>query len=231
MFEPSMSRRAFVRSAMAGTVIVALGGGSYVLASEEDERKARATNRPDGRPKLPPGQYLLKRIRPMGGVEGDPSPGAWRLHVHGEVEQPFTIDFGELLKMTQVDQICDVHCVTKWSALDSKWTGVKLADLAARAKVKPTARHVIFEAAAGYTANVPLREALAPNVLIAHKYEGQPLARTHGAPARVLVPDLYFWKSAKWITGVRFVATDRPGYWETRGYHNHADPWKEERYG
>jgi hypothetical protein len=231
MFEPSMSRRAFVRSAMVGTVIVALGGGSYVLASEEEERKARATNRPDGRPKLPPGQYLLKRIRPMGGTEGDPSPGAWRLQVHGEVEQPFTIDFAELLKMTQVDQTCDVHCVTKWTALDAKWTGVKLADLAARARVKPTARHVVFEAAAGYTSNVSLREALAPNVLIAHKYEGQPLARAHGAPARVLVPDLYFWKSAKWITGVRFVAADRPGYWETRGYHNHADPWREERYG
>jgi DMSO/TMAO reductase YedYZ molybdopterin-dependent catalytic subunit len=180
---------------------------------------------------LPPRQYLLKRIRPMGGIEGDPSPGGWRLHVHGEVEQPYVIDFSELLKMPQVDQTCDVHCVTKWSVLDSTWTGVKLAELAARAKPKPTARHVIFEAAAGYTANVPIREALAPNVMLAHKHEGQPLARAHGAPARVIVPDLYFWKSAKWITGVRFVAVDKPGYWETRGYHNHADPWKEERYG
>jgi DMSO/TMAO reductase YedYZ molybdopterin-dependent catalytic subunit len=228
MFKPSMSRRLFVGGA---TVITALGGATYVLASEQEERKARATPRPDGRPKLPPGQYLLTRIRPMGGTEGDPSPGGWRLKVHGEVEQPFTIDFAELLEMQQVDQVCDVHCVTKWTCLDSKWTGVKVADLAARAKVKPSARHVIFEAAHGYTANVPLREALAPNILIAHKYEGSPLARSHGAPARVLVPDLYFWKSAKWITGVRFVASDRPGYWETRGYHNHADPWKEERYG
>jgi DMSO/TMAO reductase YedYZ molybdopterin-dependent catalytic subunit len=231
MFKPSMSRRAFVRSAMAGTVITALGGAGYCVAGEEEERKARATLRPDGRSRLPPGQYLLTRIRPMGGTEGDPSPSGWHLKVYGEVEQPFTLDFAELLKMPQVDQVCDVHCVTKWTCLDSKWTGVKLADLAARAKPKPAARHVIFEAAAGYTANVPLREALAPNVLIAHKYEGSPLARAHGAPARVLVPDLYFWKSAKWITGVRFAATDRPGYWETRGYHNHADPWKEERYG
>jgi DMSO/TMAO reductase YedYZ molybdopterin-dependent catalytic subunit len=228
MFKPSMSRRLFVGGA---TGITALGGATYVLASEQEERKARATPRPDGRPKLPPGQYLLTRIRPMGGTEGDPSPGGWRLKVHGEVEQPFTIDFAELLEMQQVDQVCDVHCVTKWTCLDSKWTGVKVADLAARAKIKPSARHVIFEAAHGYTANVPLREALAPNILIAHKYEGSPLARSHGAPARVLVPDLYFWKSAKWITGVRFVASDRPGYWETRGYHNHADPWKEERYG
>jgi DMSO/TMAO reductase YedYZ molybdopterin-dependent catalytic subunit len=231
-FEPSMGRRRFLKSAMAaGTVVVALGGATYVCASEEEERRARATQRPDGRPRLPPSQYLLKRIRPMGGTEGDPSPSAFRLQVHGEVEQPFTIDFRELLAMPQVDQTCDVHCVTKWTVLDAKWTGVRLADLAARAKPKPSARHVIFEAVGGYTANVPLREALAPNVLVAHKYEGTPLARAHGAPARALVPDLYFWKSAKWLTGIRFVAQDRPGYWETRGYHNHADPWREERYG
>jgi DMSO/TMAO reductase YedYZ molybdopterin-dependent catalytic subunit len=227
-----MSRRKFLRSAMAaGTVVVALGGTTYVCASEEEEKKARATLRPDGRPRLPPSQYLLKRIRAMGGTEGDPSPGGWKLSVSGEVEQPFTIDFAELLKMTQVDQVCDVHCVTKWTVMDAKWTGVKVADLAARAKPKPSARHVIFEAVAGYTANVPIKEALAPNVLVAHKYEGESLARAHGAPVRALVPDLYFWKSAKWLTGIRFVTRDAPGYWETRGYHNHADPWKEERYG
>jgi len=226
-----MGRRIFVRAAAVGTAVVALGGGGYCLASEEDEKKARATKRPDGRPQLPPGQYLLQRIRPMGGVEGDASPGAFRLQVHGEVEQPFSIDFAGLLAMTQVDQVCDVHCVTKWTVLGSKWTGVRLADLAARAKVKPSARHVVFEAASGYTANVRLAEALAPTVLVAHKYEGTPLARPHGAPVRVIVPDLYFWKSAKWLTGIRFVAADRPGFWETRGYHNHADPWKEERYG
>ena len=230
-FKPSMSRRAFVRSAMVGTTVIALGGATYVLASTEEEKKARATKRPDGRPRLPPDQYLLTRIRPMGGTEGNPSPGGFRLQVHGEVEQPFTIDFAELLKMPQVDQTCDVHCVTKWTVLDSRWTGVRVADLAARAKPKASARHVIFEAHAGYTANVPIREALAPNVLVAHKNEGSPLARTHGAPVRALVPDLYFWKSAKWLTGIRFVAADKPGYWETRGYHNHADPWKEERYG
>ena len=230
-FHTSMSRRVFVRRATIGTVVLALGGAGYCLAGEDEEKKARALSRADGRPKLPPGQFLLSRIRPMGGVEGDPSPGGWRLNVSGEIEQPFTIDFAELLKMPQVDQTCDVHCVTKWTVLESKWTGVKLADLAARAKVKPGARHVIFEGNAGYTSNVPLREALAPNVIIAHKYEGQSLARAHGAPARVIVPDLYFWKSSKWITGIRFVSSDRPGYWETRGYHNHADPWKEERYG
>jgi DMSO/TMAO reductase YedYZ molybdopterin-dependent catalytic subunit len=226
-----MSRRAFVRSAMIGTGVIALGGATYVLASTEEEKKARSMKRVDGRPRLPPDQYLLTRIRPMGGTEGDASPGAFRLQIHGEVEQPFTIDFAELLKLPQIEQTCDVHCVTKWTVLDAKWTGVRLSDLVARAKPRSSARHVIFEAVAGYTSNVPIAEALAPNVLVAHKYEGTPLARAHGAPARVLVPDLYFWKSAKWLTGIRFVTGDRPGYWETRGYHNHADPWKEERYG
>src|SRR5215472_6110689 len=227
LFKPSMQRRSFLRAAGIGFV-AALGGATYVLANEEEAR--RAGNRPDGRPRVPPGQYLLKRLRPMGGAEGDPSPGNFRLRVHGEVEQPFELDFAGLLAMPQVEQTCDVHCVTKWTVLDSHWTGVRIADLAARAKLKPSARHVIFEAAEGYTSNVLLHEALAPNSLVAHRYEGGPLPRPHGPPVRALVPDLYFWKSAKWLNGIYFSAADHPGYWEVRGYNNHADPWREERY-
>lgn len=231
VFTPSMHRRAFLRSAAAGTVVVAFGGSAYLLADDAEERRARATLRPDGRPRLPPSQSLLKHLRPMGGEEGDPSPGGWRLQVHGEVDRPLTLDFAGLLAMPQVEQECDVHCVTKWSVLGAHFTGVRVSELAARAGVRATAHHAIFEAAHGYTANVPLHEALAPNVLVAHRLEGSPLGRAHGAPVRGLVPDLYFWKSAKWLTGIRFTAQDQPGYWETRGYHNHADPWKEERYG
>jgi DMSO/TMAO reductase YedYZ molybdopterin-dependent catalytic subunit len=226
-----MERRTFLRGVLAaGTVVTAFGGGAYVLADEAETEKAREAKKPDGRPRLPPRQYLLKALRPMGGTEGDASPGAFRLKVYGEVDAPFEIDFAELLKMPQVEQVCDVHCVTRWSMLDSPWTGVRVADLATRAKVRPTARHVIFEAAQGYTSNVLLREALAPDVLVAHRHNGKPLARPHGAPVRALVPDLYFWKSAKWLTAIRFSAVDKPGYWELRGYNNHADPWKEERY-
>ncbi len=225
-----MNRRSFLGGATAGTIVLALGGGTYVLAGEDEERRARAMMRPDGRPRLPPSQFLLKRLRPMGGQEGDPSPGAFRLKVYGEVEQPFELDLAELLKMPQTEQTCHVHCVRKRTRPDAKWTGVQVAALAARAKVRPSARHVIFEAAHGYTSNVPVKEALLPNVLVVHKHEGSPLGRPHGAPVRALVPDLYFWKSAKWLTAVRFVAKDEPGFWETRGYHNHADPWKEERY-
>jgi len=231
VFLPSMQRRTFLRALTAGTVVMALGGGAYVLADTEDERKARATPRPDGRPRLPPSQYLLRRMRPMGGEEGDPSPGNWRLQVHGEVESPFTLDFAGLLAMPQTEQESDVHCVTKWTVLGARFTGVRVADLAARAKVRPSAHHVVFEGANGYTSNVLLREALAPDVLVAHRLDGTPLSRDHGAPARALVPELYFWKSAKWLQGIRFVSQDAPGFWEVRGYHNHADPWKEERYG
>ena len=230
LWRPVMSdRRTFLRAATAGTVVLALGGAAWVLADDADTERGRALKRPDGRPRLPPNQYLLKRMKPMGGTEGDPSPSAWRLQVHGEVESPFTIDFAELCKMPQTELACDVHCVTKWSLLDARFTGVKVSDLAARAKPTKAARWVIFEAAAGYTSNIDLAEAMKPNVIVAHKYEGQPLPRAHGAPARAIVPDRYFWKSAKWLTGIRFSSKNAPGYWEVRGYHDHADPWKEER--
>jgi hypothetical protein len=228
---PAMSRRTFLHGLRAGAIVAALGGASCVLADDEATRRARAQKRPDGRSRLPPDQYLLQTLRPMGGRQGDPSPGHLQLRVHGEVEAPFTLSFAELLQMPQVEQVCDVHCVTKWTVLDARFSGVRVADLAERAKVKPSARHVIFEAAHDYTSNVPLREALAPNVLVAHRYAGRPFAREHGGPLRALVPDLYFWKSAKWLTGIRFVSRDEPGYWELRGYHNHANPWKQERYG
>ena len=221
-------RRRFFLTAAAGTLVSVLGG-TYVLAADEDPRKKQL--RPDGRPRLPPGQRLLSAMKPMGGEPGDPSPSAFRLKVHGEVDRPFELDFAGLLAMPQTELTCDVHCVTGWSAFDVSWTGVKVADIAKRAGVKASAKHVVFEAANDYTANVRLAEALAPSVIVAHKLGGKSIPRPHGPPVRNLVPDLYFWKSAKFLTGIRFVAKDVPGYWETRGYHNHADPWTEERYG
>lgn len=224
----STDRRSFIRSAAAGTLLVAFGGGSYVLASTDDPRAK--IPRKDGRPRVPPGQRIIDSLKPMGGDPGDPSPKNFRLKVHGEVDNPFEIDFAGLLAMPQTTQVCDVHCVTAWTMLDSKWTGVQVAHLAKLAKVRAEVKHVIFEAAKGYTANVPLAEAIAPNVLLAHKLGDNPLPRPHGPPVRAVVPDLYFWKSAKWLTGIYFSRSDKKGYWETRGYHNHADPWKEERY-
>lgn len=226
-----MQRREFIKSAAAGTVLVALGGALYRIASDDLTRKARAETRPDGRKRLPPGQRVIKKLKPMGGSPGKSSLKDFRLKIHGAVESPYTLDYKGLLEMPQTEQASDVHCVTGWSVLGATFLGVRVADLADKAKVKDNARHVIFEAAHGYTANVPLAEATADNVMVSYRMNGRPFAKKHGAPARALVPDLYFWKSAKWLTGIRFVERDRPGYWEVRGYHNHADPWKEERYG
>ncbi|MEX1365878.1 MAG: molybdopterin-dependent oxidoreductase [Nannocystaceae bacterium] len=226
----SIARREFLTRAASGTVITALAGGLYMI-SDSLTREAKAQTREDGRPRLPPGQRVIERLKPMGGSPGDPSRGAFRLKVHGEVDDPFELDFAGLLKAGAVTRTADVHCVTGWSVLGAKWKGVMLKDLAERAGLRDTARHVIFEAAAGYTANVRLREALQGDAMVVWELEDRPLPRPHGAPVRALVPDLYFWKSPKWLTGIRFVKRDQPGYWETRGYNNHADPWKEERYG
>jgi DMSO/TMAO reductase YedYZ molybdopterin-dependent catalytic subunit len=227
--ERLLARRRFMRLAGAGTAVAVLGGYYYI--SDELTRIAQAQTLSDGRPRLPPGQRVLKAWRPMGGEPGDPSLEHFRLRVSGEVEAPYTLSYAELLAMPQAALAVDVHCVTGWSVLDAQVKGVLVKDLAERAKLKPSARHVIFEAAHGYTTNVPLREALAPKSMVARELAGAALPRAHGGPVRGLVPNLYFWKSAKWLTGIRFVARDEPGYWETRGYHNHGDPWREERYG
>jgi DMSO/TMAO reductase YedYZ molybdopterin-dependent catalytic subunit len=228
--ERSINRRELIRTAAAGTVIMGLGGALYRLATDDLTRKAMADDRADGKKRLPPGQKLIEKLKPMGGEEGPGDVKSFRLRVHGLVKTELDLDYKALLELPQVEKVADVHCVTGWTVIDALWKGVQIAALAEKAGVKKEARHVIIEAAHGYTANVPMKEATADTALITYRLNGKPFARGHGAPVRALVPDLYFWKSAKWVTGLRFVDEDEPGYWEVRGYHNHADPWKEERY-
>ncbi|HET9625028.1 MAG TPA: molybdopterin-dependent oxidoreductase [Kofleriaceae bacterium] len=228
--QKAWDRREFIKTAVAGTAFAALGGTLVKLASDDFSRAARAESRGDGKPRLPPGQRALQALRPMGGEEGDGDVRNFKLRVHGAVKQPFEITYEGLLKLPQVVKSADVHCVTGWSLIGGLWKGVQIATLAEKAQVKSEARFVIFEAAHGFTANTPLKEATADTSMVTYRLNGKPFALEHGAPVRGLVPDLYFWKSAKWITGIRFVKNDEPGYWETRGYNNHADPWKEERY-
>jgi DMSO/TMAO reductase YedYZ molybdopterin-dependent catalytic subunit len=223
------SRRAFIRAAASGTTLTILGGSLYVFSDALTE-EAQAATREDGRPRLPSGQRVLSELKPMGGQPGDPRASRFRLKVHGEVERPMNLSLADLAALSPVVLDLDVHCVTGWSVLGAKFKGVRIADLAKRAGVKAGARHVIFEAAHGYTANLPLKRALDKSALISWEMNGERLARAHGAPVRAVNPDHYFWKSPKWLTGIRFVTRDEPGYWETRGYHNNADPWKEERY-
>ncbi len=223
-----VQRRRFVKQALAGSTIAVLGGVYYF--SDARTHQALAQTRSDGRPRLPPGQRVIARLKPMGGEPGDGRRSAFRLRLSGELARPVTLTFADLMKLPQHSIEADVHCVTGWSVLGARWKGVSLVDIAERFGVKPQARHVIFGAAHGYTANVPRRDALKQNVLLVYEYDGRPLAQAHGAPLRALVPDLYFWKSAKWLTEIHFSRQDAPGYWELRGYHNHGDPWLEERY-
>jgi len=224
-----LSRRAFLVKAGGSVVSISLPGVFVKLIARENVALA-AQLRPDGRPRLPPSQQAVKRIYDMGGIQGKSSPQDWQLRIHGEVEKPTTLTFQELLELQQVEITCDVHCVTGWTLLDSEWGGIKLSSIMDLVKLKKDAHFVIFEAAAGYTSNIPIIEARKDNVILAHSFFGKSLPRPHGAPVRALVPDRYFYKSAKWLEGIKFTVQDEPGYWERRGYSNSADPWREERY-
>ena len=224
-----LSRRAFLAKAGGSLVGIGLPGVFVKLLAQENVALA-AQIRPDGRPRIPPGQQAVKRLYDMGGIQGNANPQDWQLRIHGEVEKPTTLTFQQLIQVKQIELTCDVHCVTGWTLLDSEWSGVRLSTIMDLVDLREDARFVIFEAAAGYTSNIPLVEARKNNVILAHSFFGKSLPRPHGAPVRALVPDLYFYKSAKWLEGIKFTAQDEPGYWERGGYSNSADPWKEERF-
>ena len=216
--------------AAAGGTLVSIGlPGLFVKLTESENRAWAADLRPDGRPRIPPGQHAVKALVPMGGIEASAKIDDWSLRISGPVEHSQTISMQSILRLNQIRLTCDVHCVTGWTLLDSQWSGIRLADLMKRVGVKNSARFVIFEGHAGYTSNIPLSEALKENVILAHQFSSQPLPKAHGAPLRALVPDRYFYKSVKWLEGIRFSEVDEPGYYESRGYSNSADPWKEER--
>jgi DMSO/TMAO reductase YedYZ molybdopterin-dependent catalytic subunit len=181
--------------------------------------------------RLPPGQKLVQNWPVLDlGVQPDVKPENWRLRVTGLVENPAVWTLDEFKALPPFEDVSDIHCVTTWSRYDNHWKGVSARAILDIVKPKPEAHHVIFHSYDGYTTNVKLEAFSDANVLLAYEWEGQPLAREHGGPVRVVIPDWYLWKSAKWVTRIEFVAEDRKGFWETRGYHNEADPWKEERY-
>jgi DMSO/TMAO reductase YedYZ molybdopterin-dependent catalytic subunit len=181
--------------------------------------------------RLPPGQKLVTNWPVLDlGAQPDVQPENWRLRIGGLVENPVAFTLDQFLALPQQDSVSDIHCVTAWSRFDNRWRGVSATTILERVRPKPEARHVVFHGYDGYTTNVRLSVFAADNALLAHTWEGRPLAREHGGPVRVVIPDWYFWKSTKWVNRIEFVAEDRPGFWEVRGYHNEGDPWKEERY-
>jgi DMSO/TMAO reductase YedYZ molybdopterin-dependent catalytic subunit len=188
-------------------------------------RQPAAANR------VPPGQYVTPDF-PV--LSAGPTPRTplqdWSFTIQGLVRAPGSWTWDDFVHLPTQTFVVDIHCVTKWSKLDTQWEGVSLDTLFAQVEPEPAARYVTAFCDGGYTTNVPLADLLNGHAFIAYQYEGQPLAPEHGGPARLVVPQLYLWKSAKWVRGLQLMATDTPGFWESLGYHNRGDPWQEERY-
>ena len=183
--------------------------------------------------RIPPGQIATTKwpVLHYGDVPTvDTAKWTFTVGGGGLVERPFSLSYEELLALPRKTVVCDIHCVTTWSRLDNTFEGVPVQALLERAGLKPAARYCLVVAEQGFTTNLPLADLNRPDNLIALKWAGEDLTPEHGWPARLLVPHLYFWKSAKWIMGFRVEERERLGFWETLGYHRHGDPWKEERY-
>lgn len=189
------------------------------------ENRARAEGR------LPPGQSLTLKwpVLHYGSVPQF-DPAKWDFKISGEVESPVRLGWEEFRALPRTEVTSDFHCVTRWSRLDNRWTGVPFTEVLKLVTRKPGAEFVLVLAEEGYTANVPLRDLLRPEVLFAFDHDGEPLTGEHGGPLRLIVPHLYAWKSVKWVRGFMLLDEDRLGFWERNGYHAYGDPWKEERY-
>jgi len=189
----------------------------------------RRATAPGGR--LPPGQHGVEDF-PV--LSAGPTPRTplekWTFSLEGEVETPVRWSWEQFLAIPAQDFTVDIHCVTKWTRLDTRWRGVSVDTLLEHVKLNPTARFVTAYCDGGYTTNLPLPDLLNGQGFVAYEYDGRPLAPEHGGPARLVVPHLYFWKSAKWVRGLRLMEKDKRGFWESAGYHHRGDPWKEERY-
>jgi DMSO/TMAO reductase YedYZ molybdopterin-dependent catalytic subunit len=202
----------------------------------QDEQKARETNR------LPPGQSLTQKF-PVLHVGQVPKANlaTWDFRVFGQVENEVTWNWEEFNKLPRTKLFMDIHCVTRWSKLDTTWEGVSVATLVKEGFIqpKPEARFVVQHCEQNYTTNTPIEMVMQPNFLLATHFDGQPLTPDHGYPLRAVVGSFadrsenataYFWKGGKWLRGLEFLAVDQPGFWEQGGYHNEADPWEEQRF-
>lgn len=193
----------------------------------DDERGARPAD-----DRLPPGQRLVETWPILDlGVQPDIAKDEWAFTIDGLVENPTRWTWDDFLAQPQVSVQSDIHCVTGWSRYDNTWTGVHVAHLLDMCRPEKEAMHCLIYAFDGYTTNIRLDRLSDSDVLLAHSWEGEYLTKEHGGPVRAVVPKWYFWKSAKWIRRIEFIAADETGFWEDRGYHNEGDPWKEQRYG
>jgi DMSO/TMAO reductase YedYZ molybdopterin-dependent catalytic subunit len=182
--------------------------------------------------RLPPGQYLTEKwpVLHYGRVPRV-DLAAWDFQIDGLVDRPVRLTYEQLKAMPRQQVQADVHCVTRWSLLDSSWEGVPITEVLKLVELKPEATHVMVRAEHGFTANLSLADFVRDENMLVDTRNGEPISPEHGWPLRLFVPHLYFWKSAKWVRGLQFMADDKPGFWEQYGYHMRGDPWQEERYG
>jgi len=181
--------------------------------------------------RLPPGQHLTMDWPTLDlGMTPQISRERWRLDVYGAVENTIFWDLSQFLAQKQTQFVSDIHCVTTWSRYDNRWDGLATRDLLMTCRPREEARFVVLHSYDGYTTNLALEDFAAEDALLAHSWSDKPLTAEHGGPVRLVAPDLYFWKSAKWLKAIEFLEKDAPGFWEVRGYHNRGDPWAEQRY-
>ncbi len=199
------------------------------------ERLKRVARRPEAtNDRVPPGQFVTDKFPVLHyGSVPKANLSTWDFRVFGLVEQPITLDWSTFRALPETTLTRDIHCVTRWSKLDTTWSGVLWRDFLRTLAIrpKPETTHVMFHSENGFTTNVGLDILDDDDTMFAWHYAGEPLTPEHGYPLRALVPKRYFWKSAKWIRGVEFMVGDRPGFWEMNGYHMEGDPWLEERFG
>jgi DMSO/TMAO reductase YedYZ molybdopterin-dependent catalytic subunit len=199
------------------------------------ERLKRVQNVPaeSAGERVPPGQFLTEKFPVLhyGSVPIYHNLDKWDFRVFGLVEAPLRLTWSELMRLPQQTQVVDIHCVTRWSKLDTTWTGIPWREFMKLVSVQPEATHAMAHCEHGFTANIGLDVLDDDDTMLAFAYDGKPLEPDHGYPLRLLVPKKYFWKSAKWLRGIEFMAGDRAGFWERNGYHMEGDPWREERFG
>jgi DMSO/TMAO reductase YedYZ molybdopterin-dependent catalytic subunit len=182
--------------------------------------------------RLPPGQRLVTNWPVLDlGIQPDLPRADWRLTVDGAVVNPIVWGWDELCAQPVFEDVSDIHCVTQWSRYDNHWRGVSVQHLLSVVQPLPHANHVVLHGYDGYTTNLRLDHFAEADCLLAYSHDGAPITREHGGPVRMVIPRFYLWKSAKWLKHIEFFVADKPGFWETRGYHNQGDPWTEERYG
>lgn len=208
---------------------------AYIAAKERWARKMAGQSpvapKPRSRDRLPPGQRLVHDFPVLDlGVHPEVPQDQWQLKVDGLVENPVTLNWSQFMDLPQFKDVSDLHCVTTWSQFDMAWEGVSFLSLVERVRPKPEVSHVLFKSYDGYTTNNTLDAMMDDDVMIAHSWNGRPLTKEHGGPARMVVPKLYAWKGAKWIREITFSDHDVLGFWEMRGYSNTADPFADDRF-